>query len=194
MNSIEAMKSGRWHNGFMPEIAEALRPARDLCFAYNNLNPNREAERAELIRRLLGHIGEPFCIHSPFHCDFGTQISIGTHFMSNFNFTVLDEGEVTIGDRVFVGPNVSIYTVVHALTPAQRNAGIMRSKPVRIGSDVWIGGNVVILPGVTIGDGAVIGAGSVVTRDIPPGVLAVGNPCRVVREITDADVVTDIAM
>ncbi len=131
--------------------------------------------------------GEPFVIHSPFHCDFGTNIRAGKNLICNYNVTILDEGEVTIGDNVFIGPNCSIYTIIHALNPQQRNGGIMRSAPVTIGSDVWLGGNVVVLPGVTIGDGSVIGAGSVVVKDIPSGVLAVGNPCKVVRPITAAD-------
>ena len=114
---------------------------------------------------------------------------MGRNFEGNFGITILDEGPVTIGDNVFIGPNVSIYTIIHALTPKQRNEGLMHSNPVTIGNNVWIGGNAVILPGVTIGDNAVIGAGSVVTRDVPPSVLAVGNPCRVVRDITSADVI-----
>ena len=107
--------------------------------------------------------------------------------MGNFNLTILDEAPVTIGDHVFIGPNVGIYTVNHALLPDQRNAGLMRSLPVTIGSNVWIGGNVVITQGVAIGEGSVVGAGSVVTRDIPAGVVACGNPCRVLRPVTDAD-------
>ncbi len=118
---------------------------------------------------------------------FELNIRAGKNLICNYNVTILDEGEVTIGDNVFIGPNCSIYTIIHALNPQQRNGGIMRSAPVTIGSDVWLGGNVVVLPGVTIGDGSVIGAGSVVVKDIPSGVLAVGNPCKVVRPITAAD-------
>ena len=149
--------------------------------------PSDRQGRNEAIRRLLPNVGEPFVIHSPFHCDFGTNIRAGKNLICNYNVTILDEGEVTIGDNVFIGPNCSIYTIIHALNPQQRNGGIMRSAPVTIGSDVWLGGNVVVLPGVTIGDGSVIGAGSVVVKDIPSGVLAVGNPCKVVRPITAAD-------
>ena len=126
-------------------------------------------------------------LHSPFHCDFGAQISVGDHFVGNFNLTILDEAPVTIGSHVYIGPNVGIYTVHHALLADQRNEGIMQSLPVVIGDNVWIGGNTVILRGVTIGEGAVIGAGSVVSRDIPPRVIAVGNPCRVLRPLTEAD-------
>lgn len=117
---------------------------------------------------------------------------MGDNLICNFNVTILDEAEVRIGDNVFIGPNTSICTITHALDFRQRNEGIMRSAPVTIGSNVWIGAGVTVLPGVTIGDGSVIGAGSLVTKDIPSGVLALGSPCRVVREITEADVVTDI--
>ena len=144
------------------------------------------------MRGLIGKIEEPFDIHSPFHCDFGTNITIGPNFVGNYNLTILDEAHVTIGSNVFIGPNVGIYTVIHALDHHQRNEGIMRSKPVTIGDNVWIGAGVTILPGVTIGERAVIGAGSVVTHDIPAGVLAFGNPCKVVRDITDSDTVSDI--
>lgn len=191
MNSMELMRKGKWHYGIVPEIGAALAVAEELCHELNILSPSRREERAAIIRKLLGKTGERFIIHSPFRCDFGSNISIGEDFVGNYNLTILDEGEVTIGDNVFIGPNVSIYTVVHALDATQRNAGVMRSRPVTIGSNVWIGGNVVVLPGVVIGDNAVVGAGSVVTRDVPPSVLAAGNPCRVLRAITDADCLTD---
>ena len=164
-----------------------MRYAEELCFQLNGLAPSRCEERDAVVRRLFGRVGRNCILHSPFHCDFGTQITIGDDFVGNFNLTILDEAPVTIGDHVFIGPNVGIYTVNHALLPDQRNAGLMRSLPVMIGSNVWIGGNVVITQGVTIGEGSVVGAGSVVTRDIPAGVVACGNPCRVLRPVTDAD-------
>lgn len=181
------MRSGRWLHAVTPEIGSALLRAEELCFRLNQLPPSRREERETIIRQLFGHAGEAPCLHSPFHCDFGAQISVGDHFVGNFNLTILDEAPVTIGSHVYIGPNVGIYTVHHALLADQRNEGIMQSLPVVIGDNVWIGGNAVILRGVTIGEGAVIGAGSVVSRDIPPRVIAVGNPCRVLRPLTEAD-------
>lgn len=193
MDELEKMKAGFWLHARQPQIREALLRCEELLFRFNSLPPSREEERNAIIRQLFGKTGGSFSIHSPFHCDFGTQISIGDDFTGNFNLTILDEAPVTIGDHVFIGPNVGIYTVTHALLPDQRNAGVMRSLPVTIGNNVWIGGNTVVMQGVTIGSGAVIGAGSVVTRDIPSGVIAFGNPCRVIRPVTEADRVTEIA-
>ncbi|WP_304582969.1 sugar O-acetyltransferase [uncultured Alistipes sp.] len=187
MNDLERMRAGEWLYAITPEIGSALRHAEELCFQLNGLAPSRREERDAVVRRLFGRVGRNCVLHSPFHCDFGMQITIGDDFVGNFNLTILDEAPVTIGDHVFIGPNVGIYTVNHALLPDQRNAGLMRSLPVTIGSNVWIGGNVVITQGVTIGEGSVVGAGSVVTRDIPAGVVACGNPCRVLRPVTDAD-------
>ncbi|MDE6446040.1 MAG: sugar O-acetyltransferase [Alistipes sp.] len=187
MNDLDRMRAGEWLCAITPEIGAALRRAEEACFRLNALAPDRREERDAVIRRLFGRVGKNCILHSPFHCDFGTQITVGDDFVGNFNLTILDEAPVTIGDHVFIGPNVGIYTVNHALLPDQRNAGVMRSLPVTIGNDVWIGGNAVIMQGVAIGDGSVIGAGSVVTRDIPAGVVACGNPCRVLRPITDAD-------
>lgn len=192
MDDLEKMRAGYWLRAITPQIGAALRRAEELCFRLNQLPPSRSEARETILRELFGHLGSGVILHSPFRCDFGTQISIGDGFVGNFNLTILDEAPVTIGNRVFIGPNTGIYTVNHALLPDQRNEGIMRSLPVTIGDDVWIGGNVVITQGVTIGEGAVIGAGSVVTRDIPAGVVAAGNPCRVLRPITEADRVEEI--
>lgn len=187
MNDLEKMRAGMWLHATGPEIRLALERTREELFRFNQLPPSRTDERQRLLRALFARFGAESIIHSPFHCDFGTQISIGDRFVGNFNLTILDEAPVTIGDRVYIGPNVGIYTVAHALLPEQRNAGIMRSLPVTIGDDVWVGGNTVILQGVTIGRRAVIGAGSVVTHDIPAGMIAYGNPCRPVRPVTEED-------
>lgn len=192
MDDYEMMRTGRWLHAVTPRIGEALHRAEELCFRLNQLPPSRREEREAIIRQLLGHVGKEITLHSPFHCDFGEQISVGDHFVGNFNLTILDEAPVTIGNHVFIGPDVGIYTVRHALLTDQRNAGIMQSLPVTIHDNVWIGGHATLLPGVTIGQGAVIGAGSVVTHDIPPQVVAAGNPCRVLRPITEADRVQEV--
>ncbi len=186
-NTLQILRSGEWCHCISPEISAILLDCEEKCFRLNNLPPSSADERRTIIKRLLGKIGNHFIIHSPFHCDFGTNITIGENFIANFNLTILDETRVTIGDNVFIGPNVSIYTVTHALDISQRNEGLMQARPVTIGNNVWVCGNCVILPGVSIGEGCVIGAGSVVTRDIPPLTLAVGNPCRPLRPITEAD-------
>lgn len=187
MKLIEDLHAGKWVYGFDRDLGKVLQATEALCFRLNAMAPDRKEEREELIRGMLGRIGDSFLIHSPFRCDFGKHIFIGKNFISNFNLTILDEAIVTIGDNVFIGPNCGIYTISHALLPDQRNAGVMKAAPVTIGNDVWLAADVKVLPGVTIGDGAVIGAGSVVTCDIPPRVLAAGNPCRVIREITEED-------
>ena len=192
MDDYEMMRAGRWLHAVTPRIGEALHRAEELCFRLNQLPPSRRDEREAIIRQLFGHVGKEITLHSPFHCDFGEQITVGDHFVGNFNLTILDEAPVTIGNHVFIGPDVGIYTVRHALLTDQRNAGIMQSLPVTIHDNVWIGGHATLLPGVTIGQGSVIGAGSVVTHDIPPQVVAAGNPCRVLRPITEADRVQEV--
>ena len=140
-----------------------------------------------LIRNLLGKTGKSVHVEAPFYCDYGFNIQVGENFYSNFNLTILDVNQVIIGDNVMFAPNVSIYTAGHPIHPDSRNSGYEYGIPVRIGNNVWLGGNVVVVPGVTIGNDVVVGAGSVVTRDLPDRVIAAGNPCRVIREITEAD-------
>lgn len=145
------------------------------------------AEWKAIFRELLGSVGENFWIQPPFLCDYGCHIHIGDHFFANCDCLILDVCDVTIGDHVFLAPRVSIFTATHPIDAGVRNSGLEYGKPVTIGSSVWIGGNTVINPGVTIGDNVVIGSGSVVTKDIPSGVIAAGNPCRVLREISEKD-------
>lgn len=190
MKLIEALHRGEWVHGINPQVSAMLLATEDACHRLNSLLPSQKSEREAILRSMLGGIGTTFTIHSPFRCDFGKHITIGDDFVGNYNLTILDEAPVSIGNRVFIGPNVSIFTITHALDPGQRAQGVMRAAPVTIADDVWICGNVTILPGVTIGCGAVIAAGSVVTADIPPMHLAVGTPCRPVRPITEADCVT----
>ena len=135
-----------------------------------------------LVKELLGTSDGAF-INPPFYCDYGFNIEVGEDFFANTNMVILDEARVTFGDHVFIGPNCSFYTPCHPIDAESRNAGKQWSLPIKVGNNVWLGGNVTVCPGVTIGDGTVIGAGSVVTHDIPAGVLAAGNPCRVIKTI-----------
>ena len=178
-----SLRSGQWINGFTEPISKALGRCEDLCFRLNSTLPSRTEERANLIREILGSIGKNFVLHSPFHCDFGFNIHIGDYFVGNFNLTILDEANVTIGNHVFIGPNTTICTITHASEAEKRNTGIMKANPVVISDNVWIASNVVILPGVTIGEGAVIGAGSVVTKDVAPMTIVAGNPAKPIRKI-----------
>lgn len=187
---LDTLNCGTWiygGAGDFPEISDKLQKCADACFEINSMHPSETEKRNNLFRRLLGSIGENFVINTPFRCDFGFNIHIGNNFIGNFNLSILDEAKVTIGDNVMIGPNCSLITIIHALVPEQRNKGIMKAEPITIGNDVWIASNVVVLPGVTIGDGAVIGAGSVVTKSVPSQTLAIGNPCRPIRQITEED-------
>ena len=166
-----------------PELLAEMAAGAEKCFVLNSLPPSKAEERKEAIRNLLGRTGEKFEIRSPFFCDYGYNIEIGENFFMNMNCVILDGAKVTFGDNVFVAPGCGFYTAGHPLDTEQRNKGLEYARPIKVGSNVWIGGNVCVLPGVTIGDNSVIGAGSVVTRDIPSGVVAAGNPCRVIRQI-----------
>ncbi|MCZ2499028.1 sugar O-acetyltransferase [Xylophilus sp. Kf1] len=170
-----------------PELLARRQAAKELLFDLNHLHPREQAARDALLRRLLGRTGRSFVIESPFHCDYGSNVTVGENFYANVNLVILDGAPVTIGDNVFIAPNVGIHTAGHPLDAERRNAGLEYARPVSIGDDVWIGASVVILPGVRIGAGAVIGAGTVVRHDVPAGVVYAGNPGRVVREIGDAD-------
>ncbi len=140
-----------------------------------------------MIKKLFGSTGSMFCIEQPFHCDYGFNIQIGENFFSNYHLTILDCAPVRIGNNVMFGPNVSIYTAGHPIYAEVRNTGLEFALPVTIGDNVWIGGNTVINPNVSIGDNTVIGSGSVVTKNIPANIVAAGNPCRILREITEED-------
>ena len=175
------MVSGREYDATHPYLLERLNATKDRIWEYNKMRPSMLKERNELLRSLLGKSDGDTFINQPFYCDYGSNIRVGRRFFANFNFTVLDEAAVTVGDNCFIGPNVSIYTACHSTDPIERNSRREWAKPVTIGDNVWIGGSVTILPGVTIGSNVTIGAGSVVVKDIPDGCVAVGNPCRVVK-------------
>ncbi len=184
MTEKEKMLSGQVYSAVDKQLLSELNAVKDLVHAYNQLKPSQTEQRLALLKELLGHMADDkTIINQPFYCDYGKQISVGRRFFANFNFTVLDEATVTIGDDCFIGPNVSIYTACHSTDPVERNSRREWALPVSIGNNVWIGGSVTILPGVTIGDNVTIGAGSVVVSDIPSGSIAVGNPCRVVKKV-----------
>lgn len=157
------------------------------CYEFNNLSPQQIKERENIIKDLLNKTKHTFTIEPPFYCDYGYNIEIGENFFMNMNCVILDEAKVKFGDNVFIAPNCGFYTAGHPLDAEQRNKGLEYAYPITIGNNVWIGGHVCVLPGVTIGDNAVIGAGSIVTKDIPANSLAVGNPCKVIRSISESD-------
>lgn len=184
MTEKEKMLVGEVYSAVDPELIEELMATREVLYEYNTLRPSETRRMKEILKDLLGHVADDdLIINQPFRCDYGKQIRIGKRFFANFNFTVLDEAYVTIGDDCFIGPNVSIYTACHSTDPVERNSREEWAKPVTIGNNVWIGGSVTILPGVTIGDNVTIGAGSVVVKDIPSNTVGVGNPCRVVKKL-----------
>ena len=162
--------------------AERLK-ARLLLKELNDLREDAVEERARVLRELLPGAGAGLWLQPPFYCDYGINIKLGEKVFFNFNCVILDVAPVTIGSRTLFGPNVQIYAATHPLNHIERASGLEYGKPVTIGDDVWVGGNCVICPGVSIGDRSVIGAGSVVTKDIPPDVVAAGNPCRVIRSL-----------
>ena len=169
------------------ELVAARVDAKELCYDFNHARPSEEAKRQGIIRQLLGKTGNQFEITGPFYCDYGFNIEIGENFYANHNLVILDGAKVTFGDDVFVAPDCGFYTAGHPLDADRRNKGLEYAKPITVGNNVWFGGGVKVMPGVTIGDGAVIGGGSVVTKDIPANMIAVGNPCKPIREITEAD-------
>ena len=145
--------------------------------------PSDIENRTKLIKTILGKHKNNFYIEQPFICDYGYNIEIGENFYSNHNLIILDANKVKFGDNVFIAPNCGFYTAGHPLDYETRNKGLEYAKPIEVGNNVWIGGNVCVLPGVTIGDNVVIGAGSIVTKDIPSNVVAVGNPCKIIKEL-----------
>lgn len=184
----ERMIAGRTYRSTDPELTAARAQTKRILFEYNGTHPDDEERRAELLNGLLGTVAGPLWIEPPFRCDYGAQISMGAYVYANYDLTILDCAHVTIGDLVLFGPRVTLATASHPIDFRQRTGDMYEyAQPITIGEGAWLGAHVVVGPGVTIGARAVIGAGSIVTKDIPPDVVAVGNPCRVVREITEAD-------
>lgn len=179
-----------------PELRAIKLRTHNLCSQYNLTFEHETEKRQKLISQIFAQFGEESFVQGPIYIHYGTHTKIGDHFFGNFNLTIQDDTWVEIGDHCSFGPNVTIVTPVHPMLPDERRAmldehGVAKhmcyAKPVKIGNDCWLGANVVVCPGVTIGDNCVIGAGSVVIRDIPPNSFAAGNPCRVIREITQED-------
>ena len=184
MTEREKMLAGEVYCAVDSQLIADLQETRGVLHEFNSLHPSETQRMKEILKGLLGFVADDdFIINQPFRCDYGKQISIGRRFFANFNFVVLDEAPVTIGDDCFIGPNVSVYTACHSTDPVERNTRQEWAKPVTIGNNVWIGGSVTILPGVTIGDNVTIGAGSVVVSDIPSDTVAVGNPCKVIKHV-----------
>ena len=159
----------------------------DLCYEFNLCRPSDVKKQQRIIHELLGQIKGNIVITAPFYCDYVRNISVGENFYTNHNVTILDGAKVSFGDNVFIAPDCVFSTAGHPLDTEQRNQGLEIALPITVGNNVWIGTQVSVLPGVTIGNDVVIGAGSVVNRDIPDGVVAAGNPCRVIRKITEED-------
>ncbi|MCR3760951.1 sugar O-acetyltransferase [Clostridium felsineum] len=187
MNQKERMLANLPYKAYLDGLSEERVKNKVKIYEYNLLRPNELNKIKESIKDILGKTGEEISIEQPFHCDYGKNIEVGNNFFANYNCTILDVGKVIIGENVMFAPNVSIYTAGHPIHPESRNSGYEYGIDVIIGDNVWVGGSVVINPGVKIGNNVVIGSGSVVTKDIPDNVIAVGNPCKVIREITEED-------
>lgn len=160
---------------------------KDFCLEYNQLKNSELEKRKELIKKIIKNSKKNITVEPNFWCDYGYNIELGEDFYANHNLTILDGAKVKFGNNIFIGPNCSFYTAGHPIDVKQRNAGLEYAHPITVGDNVWFGGNVVVLPGVSIGSNSVIGAGSVVTKDIPANVIAVGNPCKVIKNIAGSE-------
>ncbi len=180
----EKMLAGELYDPLDAELTKARERARDFCWDLNATREQDEVRRRDILKQLFGRGGETVWMQPPFYCDYGSNILLGERVFFNYNCVVLDVCEVVIGEHTLIGPAVQIYTAMHPTNAAARRTQEF-GKPVEIGSDVWIGGGAIICPGVKIGSKSIIGAGSVVTKDVPESVFAAGNPCRVIRELTE---------
>ena len=191
MTSEESKKRMQEGRLYLPEDEEIMH-LQMLCleklYDYNATRPSEYEKREALLKEMFAEIGEGCYIEPPFHANWaGKHVHFGNNVYANFNLTLVDDTDIYVGDKVMFGPNVTVATAGHPIDPELRYQAMKYNIPVHIGENVWIGANAVVLPGITIGDNSVIGAGSVVTKDIPPNVIAVGNPCRVLREISEHD-------
>ncbi|MFC6202837.1 sugar O-acetyltransferase [Lactiplantibacillus nangangensis] len=183
----ERMLAGELYIADDAELGRESRRGKRLARIYSQTTENDGDYRTELLSQLFNKIGSNGYVEPPFHTDYGSNTTIGANFYANYDAIFIDVARITIGDNVFMGPRVGLYTAGHPIDAEIRAEQLEYGQPITIGNDVWFGGNVVVNPGVTIGSNVVIGSGSVVTKDIPDGVVAVGNPCHVLRKITDKD-------
>lgn len=185
---LEQLHSGELYYPNAEEIMELQLRCMELLYEFNHTRPLEQTRRETLLREMFAEIGEGCYIEPPLHANWaGRFVHFGKHVYANFGLTLVDDTEITVGDHTMFGPNVTVATAGHPILPALRRQGLQYNAPVRIGCNCWIGAGALILPGVTIGDNTVVGAGSVVTRDLPANVVAVGNPCRVLRPIGEKD-------
>ncbi len=188
MTERERMNAGLIYDPTVNEIMAEQASYLELLYDYNSTRPSESEKRFELLKKMLGTIGEGCYIEPPFYANWaGKHVFMGNYVYANFNLTLVDDGNIFIGDKVMFGPNVTVATANHPIIPELRQRALQYNKDVRIGNNVWIGAGTVIVPGITIGDNSVIGAGSIVTKDVPANVVAVGNPCRILREINERD-------
>ncbi|MGO4709936.1 sugar O-acetyltransferase [Chryseobacterium sp. 2TAF14] len=188
MTEKEKCENGLLYDAnYDPELLNDRMVCKDLCLEYNQLKNSEVEKRKELIKKIIKNSKENIIIEFNLWCDYGYNIEVGENFYANHNLTILDGAKVTFGDNVFIGPNCSFYTAGHPIDVKQRNAGLEYAHPIIVGDNVWFGGNVVVLPGVSIGNNSIIGAGSVVTKNIPGNVIAVGNPCKVIKSIAESE-------
>lgn len=187
MNMRERMQAGLAYRAWQDGLPEERMENKRKIYRFNQLEPDQTEEADKLLHEIFGKCGAYIHVEQPFHCDYGKHIEIGENFFANYNLTILDVGKVTIGDNVQFAPNVALYGAGHPIHPVSRNSGYEYGDEITIGDNVWLGGSVVVVPGVHIGNNVVVGAGSVVTKDLPDNVIAVGNPARILKYITEED-------
>ena len=187
MSEWDKMQAHQIYDDFDADLFDRRVEAKKLFKEFNKTTDDEAEKRQEIMKKLFKKVGERVYMEPNFTCEFGKNITLGNDLYINFGCTLLDCGQITIGNNTLIGPNVSMYSANHSLDAEERISGALIPEPITIGNRVWIGGGTTILSGVTIGDDSVIGAGSVVTKDIPAGVVAAGNPCKVIRKITEKD-------